>query len=237
MSAETRKIVFDTKLDNERYVAVSNNANCVLIEAEDGLSAIRTEDGSRVAFDEHFDLIDGYQPLIPFAQDSDYAAIPGADQYIHIVDLKSGKTLSRINGVSADVYSGYFINHDSVFVFQSNDYRIRAASVDSGRLIYTGEDELGEVNSWSYDSERKILAAISDANTLLLNVNDGIYPMAEIPYFLAFSQDAKYAYVYDSYMLVRFPYRELKDLYQIAGEVLGSRTLTEESRIKYYIDD
>lgn len=236
MSVGTRKIVFDTKLDNERYVAVSNNANCVLIEGEDGLSAIRTGDGSRVAFDEHIDLIEGYQPQIPFAQNSDYAAIPGADQYIHIVDLKSGKTISRITGVSADVYSGYFMNHDSVFVYQSNDYRIRAASVDSGRLIYTGEDELGKVNRWSYDSEHKILAVISDTNTLLLNVDGGIYPTAEIPYFLAFSQDLKYVYINDSYSLVRFPYCGLKDLYKIAGEILGDRTLSEENRMKYYID-
>jgi len=236
MSTETRKIVFDTQLDNEQFVAVTDNADYVLMKGEDGLFAIRTGDGSRIAFDEHVDLIEGYALQIPFAHDNDYAAIPGTDQYIHIIDLKSGKTISRIAGAGTDVFSGYFINHDTTFVFQSNDYRIRAASVDSGRLIYTGEDELGEANRWSYDSERKILAVISYANALLLNVDDGIYPTAEVPYFLAFSQDSKYVYVYDSYTLARFPNRDLKDLYQIAGDLLGDRTLSEENRMKFYID-
>ena len=236
MSAESRKIVFDTALDQEQFVAVSGNADYVLMKGEDGLFAIRTADGSHVAFDEHIDLMQVYELQIPFSQDSDYAAIPGADQYIHIVDLKTGKTISRIAGVSADVYSGYFIDQDSVFVYQSNDYRIRAADAATGRLIYTGEDEIGAVKRWSYDSERKILAAVSYSGTLLLNVDEGLHPTAEVPYFVASSRDGQYVYVYDSYSLVRFPYRGLKDLLKIAGNILGDRTLSEESRMKYYID-
>ena len=236
ISVETRKIVFDTTLNQEQFVAVSENADYVILSGVDGLFAIRTGDGSRIAFDEHINLMQVYDLQIPFAHDSSYAAIPGTDQYIHIVDLKSGKTISRIAGASADVFSGCFIKDDTVFVFQSNDYRIRAASVDSGRLLYTGEDEIGEVKLWSYDSTLQTLTAVSDINSLILDISDGIYPTAEIPYFVAFSQDMKYVYVFDSYTLGRFPNRGLKDLYTIAGDILVDRTLSEENRMKYYID-
>ena len=92
------------------------------------------------------------------------------------------------------------------------------------------------VDSWSYNNERKILAAITDTNALLLNVDNEIYPTAAVPYFIAFSQDAEYVYFSYSYMLGRFPYRDLKDLYQLAEEILGGKTLSEENRVKYYID-
>lgn len=236
MSAESGEIVFDYEFENEQFAAVSDNANYILMQDEDGLFAIRTADGTRIAFDEHIDLMQIYDLQIPFAHDSDYAAIPGTDQYIHIVDLKTGKTITRIGGADANVFSGVFINRDAVFVFQSNDYKIRAASVDSGRLLYTGEDEIGAVRRWSYDSERRILAVVADPDTLLLSVDGGIHPTADVPDFLTFSPDAQYVYVYDSYMLGRFPNRGLKDLYKLAGDILGDRTLSEENRIKYYID-
>jgi len=236
MSLETREIVFETMLENEQFVDISDDASYVLMSGEDGLFALQTGDGSRVVFEERVDLMQGFQIQIAFAQKSDYVAIPGADQYIHIVDLSTGKTISLIVGVNADVFSGCFIDNDATLIFQSNDYRIRAASVDTGRLVYTGEDDMRLVYSWSYNSERKILAAITDTNALLLNVDKEIYPTAEVPYFFTFSQDNKYVFFSDSYKLGRFPYRELSDLYRLADEVLGDKTLSEENRIKYYID-
>ncbi len=236
MSVETRSIIFDTALINEQFVAVSDDASFVILSGEEGLFAMETGDGSKIVFDERIDLMQGFKIQLAFSSTGDYVAIPGADQYIHIVDMSSGKTLSRISGVNSDVFSGCFIDNDATLVFQSNDFRIRAASVDTGRLVYTGADVMREITHWIYNSDHKIIAAVSDAKALFLNVDKEIYPMAEVPYFAAFSQDAEYVFIADRYMFGRIPYRELDDLYRLADEVLGDKTLSEENRIKYYID-
>lgn len=237
VSAENLEIVLDMPLENEQYIAVSDDADYLLMSGNDGIFAIRIDDGLKISFEESIDLMQGFGLKIAYARDNDYVAIPGADQFIYIIDMKTGKTLSRIEGAGTDVFSGCFTNNDKALVFQSNDYRIRAASVDTGRLVYTGEDDMRPVSSWSYNSDRKILAAVTDTGALFLNVAEEIYPTADVPYFIAFSQNSDYVYFADPYMLGRFPYRELKDLYDLSDKVLGGRSLSEENRIKYYIED
>lgn len=236
-STEKREVVLDLKTEiNEKVVAVSGDAKYLIMSGDEGLFAINTEDNSHVELEEHIELSSGYFVQIAFAQDQPYAAIPAADQYIHIVDLESGKTISLIVGMNNNIFSGYFIDADQTFVFHSDDYRIRAADVKSGELVYTGNELINKISRWEINSDRNLFLAVSTAETIIFSVKDGIYPVAVIPYFVGFDKDAKYVYIKDNFGFGRFPYRELKDLYQMAEDVLGGKNLSAENRIKYYID-
>lgn len=237
-STEKREVVLDleTKI-NEHVVAVSGDAKYLLMSGDEGLFAINTEDHSHVEFEERIELSPVYNVQISFAQNQQYAAIPAADQYIHIVDLESGKTISLIVGMNNNIFSGYFIDADQTFVFHSDDYRIRAANVKSGELVYTGNELINKISQWEFNSDRNLLTALSNIEAIVFSVEEGIYPVAIVPYFVGFDKDAKYVYCMDPFDFGRFPYRELKDLYQMAEDVLGGKPLSEENRIKYYIDN
>lgn len=236
-STEKREVVLDLKTEiNEEVVAVSGDAKYLIMSGDEGLFAINTEDHSHVEFEERIELSPVYNVQISFAQNHQYVAIPAADQYIHIVDLESGKTISLIVGMNNEIFSGYFIDADKTFVFHSDDYHIRAANVKSGELVYTGNELINKISRWETNSDHNLLTAISDEEAIIFSVKDGIYPVANVPDFVGFDKDAKYVYIKDTIDFGRFPYRELKDLYQMAEDVLGGKTLSAENRIKYYMD-
>ncbi len=242
LEVSTGEVVFECELDADEnnkasYVAVSDDAKFIILRDNTGLYAVRTKDGKTVPFESRVDLSEGYHCTVVFDETSDRAAIPCADQCVRIVDLKSGKIISTIETAIEDIFSGCFIEKGSVLIFQNDDHRVRAANVDTGRLIYTGEDEICEVEKWALCPKREVLAAVSVDKALLFGIRDGIHPLAEVPGFTSFSSDGSSVYVIDYEMLYRFPYRELGDLVRIAKEELGGRELSEESRIKYYLDE
>ena len=242
LEVSTGKITFEHELglDNKNvssYIAVSNEGKFILLKDDSGVYAVRTEDGTIVRFESRIDLSPGYYCKVVFDETSDRAVIPCADQCVRIVDLTSGKVISAIETSAEKAFSGRFVEKGSILIFQNDDFRIRAANVDTGRLIYTGEDEIYWVEKWALCPEREVMAAVSSDKTLLIGIKDGIHSLAEIPGYSFFSSDGASVYVFFYDILYRFPYRDLEDLVRIAKKELGDRELSEESRIKFYIDE
>ncbi len=218
------------------YVAISDDGKFLLLRDDTGVYAVRTEDREEISFESRIDLSQGYNCAVVFDETADRAAIPCVDQCIRIVDLKTGKIVSTIEASIESNFSGCFIEDGSILMYQTDDYRIRAASVDTGRLVYTGEDDIYQVERWVRCPEREVLAAVSGRKAILFGIGEGIHPLAEVPEFESFSADGAEVFILDIDILYRFPYRELEDLVRIAKEILGDRELSEESRIKYYLD-
>lgn len=134
-------------------------------------------------------------------------------------------------------FTGCYVQNDTVLIFQSDDGRIRAADVSTGKLIYSGDQVMHYITAWIPCKEKNTLAAFSENDrAILLSMDTEIQPIASIQGFVGFLDRGKGLIVMQNDVLGFYPYRDLKELLAIAHHAVMGSELSEANRVKYYTD-
>lgn len=208
----------------------------LLIQDEDGLCSVHLSSNTAIPFEEKTLSLNAMRSAV-FSEKNSTVAIPGFDQRIHIIDLVTGETLSYIDAMADGTFTGCYVQNDTVLIFQSDDGRIRAADVSTGKLIYSGDQVMHYITAWIPCKEKNTLAAFSENDrAILLSMDTEIQPIASIQGFVGFLDRGKGLIVMQNDVLGFYPYRDLKELLAIAHHAVMGSELSEANRVKYYTD-
>lgn len=219
-------------------IAVSDDLSAVYICTGDGQFYIYD-----IATGEKSILSDEYRsPMgmlnnaycLTVSPDGRFAALLCSDGNIRLFDTDDRSVITTVSVNAQSYFYAEFTYDSSSYIYQADDQELHFINISDASSV--AAVEVGaSICGLNFDAEKGIIAIKTNGGLIL--IDDSSYTkLAEVDGGEGYVSGSGRIYAFVSRQIVSFYYKDYRELLSYASEKYGDSSLTDEEKIKYFLD-